>query len=590
MRFPETEFVSDPLVPSNAPVKAPIMHSPESISRPEQPQLGRIAAKAFLTLPLAILTLAVCFPLSSRGEIPADAQAQRNNPSVAESSVAESSSTKPNIIVIMADDLGYGDLSCYGAESFKTPNIDQLASEGLRFTSGYCSASTCTPTRYSFLTGTYAFRKERTGIAPPNSPAIIQPGTTTIASLLKDVGYKTAVIGKWHLGLGGPEGPDWNDALKPGPLEIGFDTCFLLPTTNDRVPQVYVHDHHVPNLDPADPLWVGKKKPSDDHPTGISHRDTLKMDWSHGHNSTIHNGISRIGFYTGGHAARFRDEDLADKWVEKSVDFIEQHQDESFFLFFASHDIHVPRMPHERFQGKTALGYRGDAILQLDWCVGELMKTLDRLNLAENTLVVFCSDNGPVMDDGYKDDALEKLGEHRAAGIYTGGKYSVYEGGTRTPFITRWKSRISPGVSDALVSTIDLAASMASLTGQNIPEDACLDSIDVLDALLGKPSASGRDHFVSQDNGSSGTWGLRVGDWKLHRYDRKSAYNVTVEQKLTRVKTNPYLLFNLREDPKEQNDLYSEEHPIGQKLVKQLNEIIDTGRTRTVSQAETATN
>ena len=248
------------------------------------------------------------------------------------------SSDRPNIIVIMADDLGYGDVSCYGARSLRTPHIDRLAAEGLRFKSGYCSASTCTPTRYSFLTGTYAFRQQGTGIAPPNSPALIQPGTATIASLLNQAGYKTAVIGKWHLGLGVDQ-PDWNGDLKPGPLEIGFDHCFLLPTTNDRVPQVYVQDHRVLNLDPADPLWVGNKKPSDDHPTGITHRETLKMDWSHGHNSTIHNGISRIGFYTGGHAARFRDEDLSDKWVEKSTEWIEANEDNPFFLFLSL--IHI---------------------------------------------------------------------------------------------------------------------------------------------------------------------------------------------------------------------------------------------------------
>ena len=233
--------------------------------------------------------------------------------------------TKPNIIVIMADDLGYGDVGCYGAKpkNLKTPHIDKLAAGGVRFTSGYCSASTCTPTRFSFLTGKYAFRQAGTGIAPPNGPAVIKPGPETLPSLLKKAGYKTAVIGKWHLGLGGPNGPDWNGVLKPGPREIGFDYNFLLPTTNDRVPQVYVENHRVKNLDPKDPLWVGRKKPSPDHPTGITHRTTLKMDWSHGHNSTIHNGISRIGFYTGGHAARFRDEDLADEWVKQSNKWIE---------------------------------------------------------------------------------------------------------------------------------------------------------------------------------------------------------------------------------------------------------------------------
>jgi arylsulfatase A-like enzyme len=488
---------------------------------------------------------------------------------------------QPNIVVIMADDLGYGDVSCYGATSLQTPHIDALASEGLRFTNGYCSASTCTPTRYSLLTGTYAFRGERTGIAPPNSPAIIKPPTETIASVLSRAGYATGVVGKWHLGLGGESGPDWNGDLNPGPLEIGFDSCFLLPTTNDRVPQVYVQNHRVLNLDPADPLWVGTKKPSPDHPTGMTHRDTLKMDWSHGHNSTIHNGISRIGFYTGGHAARFRDEDLADKWVEKSNEFIEQHQDKPFFLFFSSHDIHVPRMPHERFQGTTSLGFRGDAIVEFDWCVGELVKTLDQLKLAEKTLVVLCSDNGPVLDDGYKDDAIEKIGSHRAAGHFSGGKYSVYEGGTRTPFITRWKGRIKPGVSDHLVCTIDLAASCAALAGQSMPDDACLDSFDILSTLLGENGASGRDHLVQQDNGAGGNYGLRVGDWKLHRYGKKrSARNVVVETQLANTKVPEFQLFNLAEDPSEKTNVIGEHPELAARMKSRLDEIIENGRSR----------
>ncbi|MGY8653735.1 MAG: sulfatase family protein [Verrucomicrobiia bacterium] len=487
---------------------------------------------------------------------------------------------RPNIIVIMADDMGYGDLSCYGTKSFKTPNIDQLAAEGQRFTSGYCSASTCTPTRYSFLTGSYAFRRKGTGIAPPNSPAIIQPGTETIASLLGKAGYKTAVIGKWHLGLGGPKGPDWNGDLKPGPRDIGFDFNFLLPTTNDRVPQVYVKNHRVLNLDPKDPLWVGRKKPSPDHPTGITHRDSLKMDWTHGHNSTIHNGISRIGFYTGGHAARFRDEDLADEWVKQSNQWIETNKDNPFFLFFSSHDLHVPRIPHERFQGATKLGYRADSIVQLDWCVGELMKTLDRLKLAENTLVVFCSDNGPVMDDGYADDALEKLGSHRAAGPYSGGKYSVLEGGTRTPFITRWKGRIKPGVSDELVCTIDMAASFAAMAGAHLPKDACVDSFNVLDALLGKKGAKGRDHLVQQDNGRGNNFGLRVGDWKLQRHDSKRARNVVVEQQLANTQAPRFQLFNLAKDPAEKKNVIDAHQDVAEKLIAQLDGLVKAGRSR----------
>jgi arylsulfatase A-like enzyme len=487
---------------------------------------------------------------------------------------------RPNIIVIMADDLGFGDLSCYGAKTFETPHIDALASGGLRFTSGYCTASTCTPTRYSMLTGTYAFREKGTGIAPPSAPALIAAGTPTIASMLKSVGYRTAVIGKWHLGLGGPEGPDWNGELKPGPLEIGFDYSFLLPTTNDRVPQVYVENRRVLNLDPADPLWVGDKKPDENHPTGLTHRDTLKMDWTHGHNSTIHNGISRIGFYTGGEAARFRDEDLADKWVEKSVAWIEGNKDRPFFLYFASHDNHVPRLPHERFQGVTPHGFRTDSVVQLDWCVGELMKAVERLGLSDKTLFVFCSDNGPVMDDGYADGALEKRGEHRAAGPFRGGKYSVYEGGTRTPFVTRWKGTITPGLSDEVVSTMDLYASFATLTGAVMPRDAALDTTDVLDAFLGVKNARGRQEFVQQDNGSGGTFGFRLGNWKLLRHDSGKSRNFVVEETLGNIEVPRYQLFDLSVDPGESEDLFVTRPEVASRLETRLNEIIASGRTR----------
>jgi len=487
---------------------------------------------------------------------------------------------KPNIIVIMADDLGYGDLSSYGATELKTPHIDRLAAEGIRFTSGYCSASTCTPTRFSFLTGTYAFRQKGTGIAAPNSRMIVPPDTATIADLAKTAGYRTAVIGKWHLGLGGEAGPQWNGQLKPGPREIGFDYNFLLPTTNDRVPQVYVENDRVVGLDPKDPLWVGDRKPTEDHPTGISHRETLKMDWSHGHNGTIHNGISRIGFYTGGHAARFRDEDLADKWIEKSVAWIEANQKQPFFLFFASHDLHVPRIPHERFQGATKLGYRGDSIVQFDWCVGELMKTLDRLGLAEKTLVVLCSDNGPVMDDGYKDYALEKRGNHRAGGPYQGGKYSVYEGGTRTPFITRWKGKIKPGVSDEVVCTIDLPASLAALTGTPLPKDGFLDSFDVSGALLGTPGARGRANLVQQDNGQAGNYGFRSGNWKLVRHDSKSGRHLIVEKELANTKVPEFQLFDLAKDPAESRDVLAQHPQVAEKLKTELAGIIAAGRSR----------
>lgn len=489
---------------------------------------------------------------------------------------------KPNILVIMADDLGYGDVSCYGATRIRTPNMDRLAAEGLRFTSGYCSASTCTPTRYSFLTGTYAMRRKGTGIAPPNGPALIKPGTETLPAILKRAGYATAVIGKWHLGLGDPA-PDWNGDLKPGPLEVGFDYCFILPTTNDRVPQVYVENHRVRNLDPCDPLWVGDKKPSADHPTGASHPHLLRMKWSHGHQGTIHNGISRIGFYTGGQKARFRDEDLADEWVRQAVRWIQQNKDRPFFLFFSSHDIHAPRIPHERFQGKSLLGWRGDMILEFDWSVGELMKALDRLGLAEKTLVLLCSDNGPVLDDGYADEAVEKNGDHQPAGPFSGGKYTVFEGGTRIPFITRWKGRIRPGVSDQIVCTVDLAASFGALTGQSIAVDGCLDSFNVLGALLGQPGAKGRDHVLQQDNNGDNL-GFRVGDWKLVRVTKRWKPQAVVSLRPHKLPAGTHGLYYLPDDPGEQNDL-SASHPDKLKsMIEGLDKLIADGRSRPAQQ------
>ena len=485
---------------------------------------------------------------------------------------------KPNIIVIMADDLGYGDVSCYGATSIQTPAIDRLANEGVRFTSGYCSASTCTPTRFSLLTGTYAFRQKGTGIAPPNGPSIIRPGTETLPAILKRSGYATAVIGKWHLGLG-ETAPDWNGELKPGPLDIGFDHCYLLPTTNDRVPQVFVEDRRVKNLVPEDPLWVGSEKPSEDHPTGITHRRTLKMDWTHGHNQTIHNGISRIGYYTGGNKARFRDEDLADQWVSESNRWIEANRERPFFLYFASQDIHVPRIAHERFQGKSKLGPRGDCILQLDWCVGELTKTIERLGLSQNTLIVFCSDNGPVLDDGYKDDAVEKLGTHEPAGPFRGGKYSVWEGGTRTPLITRWLGKISPKVSNEVVCTIDLAHSFATLTGQELTRTACLDSMNVLDAFIGKEGAQGRNHLLQQDNGS-GNFGLRVGDWKLVRLKQRGKSQAVVSIKEQAMPIGQHSLFHLTKDPGEQMDVSKENPDVVKRMTEMLDTIVNDGRSR----------
>lgn len=414
----------------------------------------------------------------------------------------------PNIVLIYADDLGYGDVGCYGATRIKTPHIDKIAAEGLRFTDGHSPSATCTPSRYALLTGEYAFRKKGTNILPGNAALIIEPGRPTMASILKIAGYATGVVGKWHLGLGSGD-LDWNGDIKPGPLEIGFDYAFLMPATGDRVPCVYVENRRVVGLDPADPIRVSYGKKIGDEPTGKENPELLKMKLSRGHDNTIVNGISRIGFMAGGKSARWVDEDISGVFTKKAVEFIERQKGRPFFLFLSAHDPHVPRVAHKRFAGTSGCGIRGDVIQQFDGMVGEITAALDRLGLARNTLVIVTSDNGPVLDDGYADRAVEDLNGHKPAGPLRGGKYSPYEAGTRVPFIARWPERIKPGVSDALVCQVDFAAAFAALVGHPLPAGAAPDSVNVLPALLGELK-EGRDHLVEH----AGGLGLRKGPWK----------------------------------------------------------------------------
>lgn len=418
------------------------------------------------------------------------------------------SADKPNVVLLYADDLGYGDVSCYGSKTISTPNMDRLAAEGLRFTDGHCAAATCTPSRFAMLTGEYAFRQKGTGVLPGDAKLIIPPGRATLASVFKSAGYRTGVVGKWHLGLG-DGGLDWNGPIKPGPLEIGFDHSFIMAATGDRVPCVFVENHRVVGLDPADPIQVSYKEPFPGEPTGKANPELLKMHPSHGHDMALFNGVSRIGYMKGGKSALWKDEDMGDTFTAQAVKFIESAGKGPFFLYFAAHDPHVPRVPHPRFAGKSGMGPRGDAILQFDDNVGTILAALERLGLKDNTLVLLSSDNGPVVDDGYKDDAVEKLGDHKPAGPLRGGKYSAFEGGTRVPFIIRWPGRVKPGVSHALVSQVDFPASFAALTGQKGPESA-RDSQNVLAALLGD-DATGRPELVEQ----GGPLALRQGKWKF---------------------------------------------------------------------------
>lgn len=393
---------------------------------------------------------------------------------------------KPNIVIIYADDLGYGDVSSYGATKISTPNIDRLTRQGLRFTNAHCTSSTSTPSRYSLLTGEYAWRKQGTGVATGDATAIILPGRTTIATILKNAGYQTGVVGKWHLGLGLEGGADWNGDIKAGPMDIGFGYNFIIPATGDRVPCVFVENRRVVGLDPNDPIKVSFKEPILVEPTGKDHPELLKMHPSHGHDMTIVNGISRIGYMSGGKSALWIDEDIADVITGKAVRFIEENKSKPFFLYFATHDIHVPRVPNQRFVGKSGMGPRGDAILEFDWSVGEIIKCLENLKLSEKTLVILTSDNGPVVDDGYKDQAAELLDGHKPAGPLRGGKYSLFDGGTRVVFVARWPGKIKPGTSNALFSQIDLMSSLAAMTGQKLSADDGPDSFNHLDELLGK--------------------------------------------------------------------------------------------------------
>ncbi len=463
--------------------------------------------------------------------------------------------TKPNIVIIYTDDVGYGDIGCNGANTVATPNIDKLAKQGVRFTNAHATSATCTPSRYSLLTGKYAWRKQGTGIAPGDAALIIPTDRGTLPGMLQKAGYTTGVVGKWHLGLGPTGGPDWNADIKPGPLEIGFNYSFLLPATGDRVPCVYVENQRVVNLDRNDPITVSYKDPiNPNDPTGKKNPELLKMLPSHTHDQTIVNGVSRIGYMTGGKSALWKDEEMADVITKKAMEFIAKNKSNPFFLFFATHDIHVPRMPHERFKGKSGMGPRGDAILQLDWSVGQIMKALQANKLDRNTIVIFTSDNGPVIDDGYKDDAVEKLGSHKPSGPFRGGKYSAFDAGTRVPMIVSWKGKIAEGkVSDALISQVDFFASFAALNKQPIAKGDAIDSKNYLTTLLNKSNQS-RDYVIEQSINS--TLSILVGDWKYIEPSKGAKINKDTN---TELGNSPQpQLYNLKDDIGETKNLAGE--------------------------------
>ncbi len=449
-----------------------------------------------------IVMVAVVFVVSCKSDKNKDVPTQPE-----EKAKEKSETSKPNIVVIYLDDLGYGDLSSYGATAIQTPNIDALASGGVKFTNGYASSATCTPSRYALLTGMYPWRNKNAKILPGTAPLLITTEQQTLPKLLKKQGYQTSIVGKWHLGLGTGV-VNWNTGIAPGPNEVGFDESYILAATQDRVPTVYIKDGHVVNLDPKDPISIDYKNNFEGEPTAISNPEMLTMKWHHGHNNSVVNGIPRIGYMKGGEAAKWSDVDMADNFLARAQDYVKTHKDGPFFLYYAMQQPHVPRTPHPRFVGASGLGPRGDVIVEADWCVGEFVKTLEEEGLLDNTLIIFSSDNGPVLNDGYYDDAVEKIGNHDQNGGLRGGKYSLFEAGTRVPFITYWKGKIKPQVSNALICQMDVLASVAKLVGT---EESSTDSQELLDVLMGQ-SQDGRDELVIE---ATSRTALRSGDWLM---------------------------------------------------------------------------
>lgn len=476
---------------------------------------------------------------------------------------------KPNVVVIMADDVGYGDLSCNGENTISTPNVDRLANSGVRFTDAHAVAATSTPSRYSFLTGHYSWRRKDTGIAPGDAGMIIRPEQYTVADLFAENGYATCAIGKWHLGLGDKTGEqNWNEKITPNLSDIGFGYSYIMAATADRVPCVYIENGEVANYDASEPIEVSYSTPFPGVPTGKDNPELLyNLKPSHGHDQAIVNGISRIGYMKGGGKALWKDEFIADSIASHAVDFIKAHKDEPFFLYCATNDIHVPRFPNERFRGKSGMGYRGDAILQFDWTVGQVLNVLEELDLTENTLVILTSDNGPVVDDGYKDRAVELLGKHRPWGPYRGSKYSNFEAGTRVPFIVSWPGKVRKGVSSALISQIDFLGTMAEMLGVTLNDEQKKDSEGYLKSWLGK-SKKGRDYVVE----SAGSLSVSDGEWKYITPNNKPAFNPN-----TSVETGNYpsdQLYNLKKDIGEKHNV-AEQYP---QKVHKLKEILKSER------------
>ena len=451
----------------------------------------------------------------------------------------------------MADDIGYADFSCYGAKTIATPHIDELAANGIRFTNAYAPASTSSPSRYALLTGEYAFRK-RVGILPADAPLTIDPQSNNLPLQLKSSGYTTGIVGKWHLGLGNRnETVDFNKKITAGMRSVGFDYSYIFPATNDRVPTIFLENDQVVNGDPNDPIKVSYRKKIGNEPTGKENPDLLTLKYYQGHDGTIINGISRIGWMSGGHKARWNDQEMGEVLSNQAVSFIRENKQKPFFLYYATHNAHEPRVPNPKFAGQSKAGIYGDMIEEFDEYVGRIIETLKKEGIFENTLLIISSDNAPMIKEGYHDGAEENIGSHRPCADLRGAKYSLYEGGTKVPFIVSYPSLVKkPFVQTQRFSYIDMLATVASITQAKPYRNSLNDSKDASELFRSPSAPVYRDYIITQNNG--GDIAIRKNDWKYIPSKNE--------------------LFHLKKDPNEKINLSQTEK--GKSIINDLSSLI----------------
>ena len=469
--------------------------------------------------------------------------------------------TLPNIVYILADDMGYGDVSYLNPDGkIPTPNIDKLGADGIVFTDAHSGSAVCTPTRYGILTGRYCWRSRlKSGVLEGYSKSLIEKGRLTVASMLKKYGYSSACIGKWHLGWDW-QTTDGKDAIKfgkqagmnvdyskpilNGPIDVGFNYFWGIPASLDMVPYVYIENDYVV-----------------DAPT-----------------ETTYDKSDKEFLRDGPVAPGFKVEDVLPICTQKAVDFIDNHVktklDEPFFMYFPLTAPHTPIVPAKKFQGKTGLGAYGDFVYQCDWTVGQIMQTIKKHGIIDNTIFIFTSDNGCA--PGADFEHLGQLG-HDPSYIFRGYKADIYEGGHRIPFIVRWPEKIKPGSkSDQVICLTDLLATIADIVDKKLPDNAGEDSVSFLPDLLGAANKSLREATVHHS--ANGSFSIRKGKWKLELCPGSGGWSHPIPEKAMMLGLSMLQLYDLSKDVKEQENLYMRYPDVVHDLLTVLDKYVHTGR------------